>query len=210
MMITVARYAETRSLSVATVKNHIKKLGLNLPPNPQDNRQRLISLENQRKLDDSTRRSAPTVPAAVETEVLQVTHHERSEEVSMVIAEGEILKAQYIVPYQPAAQNPLLLALQRQANEMQENNLARYRQIQQDSAAQNETQQAIAAAKRLKLMEAAQQEAFESHQLKKQIIAQTTIELELMDLGLVLPAPKPQPVEEPLADASTESYPAGF
>jgi hypothetical protein len=193
-MLTVARYAETRGISVATVKNHIKKLELDLPLNPQDNRQRLISTENQRKLDESTRRSAPTpttVPT-VEAEIIEVTPYVRSESASMVIAEGEILKAQYLVPYQPTEQNPLLLALQQQAAEMQQANLARYAQLQQNAQTQNETQQAIAAAKRIRLMEQAQQQAFENHQLKKQLIAQAETELELMDMGLGLPTPKPQ------------------
>jgi hypothetical protein len=193
-MLTVQAYANSRKLSVATVKNHIKKLELDLPLNPQDNRQRLISQENQRKLDESTRRSAPTPPPsqAIEAEIIEVTPYVRSESASMVIAEGEILKAQYLVPYQPTEQNPLLLALQRQAAEMQQANLARYAQLRENSQTQNETQQAIAAAKRIRLMEQAQQQAFENHQLKKQLIAQAETELELMDMGLGLPTPKPQ------------------
>lgn len=190
-MLTVQSYADSRKLSVATVKNHIKKLGLDLPLNPQDNRQRLISTENQRKLDESTRRSAPTTVPTVEAEIIEVTPYVRSESASMVIAEGEILKAQYLVPYQPTEQNPLLLALQQQAAEMQQANLARYAQLQQNAQTQNETQQAIAAAKRIRLMEQAQQQAFENHQLKKQLIAQVETELELMDMGLGLPTPKP-------------------
>jgi hypothetical protein len=195
-MLTVQAYANSRKLSVATVKNHIKKLELDLPLNPQDNRQRLISLDNQRRLDESTRRSAPptaTVPT-VEAELIEVVPYERSEETAMIIAEGEILKAQYLVPYQPVAQNPLLLALQRQTAEMQQANQARYAQIQQDIHTQREAQQTIAAAKRIKIMEAAQQEAFEAHQLKKQFIAQAATELEMMDMGLsIAPAPSPKP-----------------
>jgi hypothetical protein len=194
-MLTVQAYANSRKLSVATVKNHIKKLELDLPLNPQDNRQRLISLDNQRKLDESTRRSAPPTPTVptVEAEIIEVTPYVRSESASMVIAEGEILKAQYLIPHQPTEQNPLLLALQQQAAEMQQANLARYAQLQQNAQTQNETQQAIAAAKRIRLMEQAQQQAFENHQLKKQLIAQAETELELMDMGLGLPTPKPQP-----------------
>jgi hypothetical protein len=210
-MLTVQSYADSRKLSVATVKNHIKKLELDLPLNPQDNRQRLISLDNQRKLDESTRRSAPTptIVPTVEAELIEVTPYVRSESASMVIAEGEILKAQYLVPYQPTEQNPLLLALQRQAAEMQQANLARYAQLRENSQTQNETQQAIAAAKRIRLMEQAQQQAFENHQLKKQLIAQAETELELMDMGLGLPTPKPQqsPVQPVSVTTSPELQP---
>jgi hypothetical protein len=191
MMMPVATYAENRGRSESTVKAWIKKLNLELPVNPDDRRQRLISNQNQDLLD-AHGKVKPVAPIAAAVEVIEVTPYQRSEETAMIIAEGEILKAQYLVPYQPVAQNPLLLALQRQTAEMQQANQARYAQIQQDIHTQREAQQTIAAAKRIKIMEAAQQEAFEAHQLKKQFIAQAETELELMDMGLGLPTPKPQ------------------
>jgi hypothetical protein len=200
MMMTVAQYAESRDLSEATVKKHIKKLELELPCNPNDRRQRLISRENQQALDQSTRRSAPPSPAAIEPPI-EVIPYQRSEEAAMVIAEGEIIKAQHLVPYQSADQNPLLIALQRQAAELQQSNLARYHQIQNDNQTQQEAQQAIAAAKRIRLMEAAQQEAFENHQLKKQLLAQATTELELMDMGLSVNNP-PVPTKQTVPQSS--------
>ncbi len=201
MMMTVKQYAEDRNSSETTVKRHITKLGLDLPINPNHKKQRLISTENQRLLDESIgcQSSTPIASPAVE-----VIPYQRSEEVSMIIAEGEILKAQHLVPYQPTAQNPLLLALQRQAAEMQANNLARYQQIQQDNQTQQESQQAIAAAKRIRLMESAQQEAFEAHQLKKQLIAQATTNLEMMDLGFpVNQTPASTPQTSPQSAASS-------
>ncbi len=192
MMMTLKQYVESRQSSDTTVKRHIKKLGLTLPENPSDRRSRLISTDHQQRLDDSMGYHPPA-PIALDVPVVEVIPYQRSEEVSMIIAEGEILKAQHLIPYQRVEQNPLLLALQRQAAEMQQSNLARYQQIQHDNQTQHEAQQAIAAAKRIKLIEAAQQEAFEAHQLKKQLIAQATTDLELMDMGLsVNPDPTPQ------------------
>ena len=210
MMMTLKQYVESRQSSDTTVKRHIKKLGLTLPENPTDKRSRLISVEHQQRLDASIGVS-PLTPIAIDAAVVEVIPYQRSEEVSMIIAEGEILKAQHLIPYQPAAQNPLLLALQRQASEMQQSNQARYQQIQQDNQTQQEAQQAIAAAKRIKLIEAAQQEAFEAHQLKKQLIAQATTDLELMDMGLSVNAinatPEPTPQMRPQSQPS-ESQPS--
>ena len=199
MMMTLKQYVESRQSSDTTVKRHIKKLGLTLPENPTDKRSRLISTEHQQRLDASIG-CHPPVAIAVDVPTIEVIPYQRSEEVSMIIAEGEILKAQHLIPYQPAEQNPLLLALQRQAAEMQRSNQARYQQIQQDNQTQQEAQQAIAAAKRIKLMEIAQQEAFEAHQLKKQLIAQATTDLELMDMGLsssVNATPQMRPQSQP-------------
>lgn len=193
MMMTVKQYADDRQISESTVKRHITKQKLDLPINPLNKKQRLLSRENQHLLDVSIGCQSSTPIAAVEVEV---TPYQRSESASMVIAEGEILKAQYLTPYQPTEQNPLLLVLQQQAAEMQQANQARYAQLQQNAQAQTETQQAIAAAKRIRLIESVQQEAFEAHQLKKQLLAQAATELELMDMGLSVnqpPAPTPQP-----------------
>jgi hypothetical protein len=202
MMMTVKQYVDDRQSSETTVKRHIKKLNLDLPINPLNKKQRLISIENQQRLDASLGCQSSTPIAAV-AEVIEVTPYQRSEEVGMIIAEGEILKAQHLIPYQPTAQNPLLLALQQQAAQMQQANQARYAQIQQDSQTQQESQQAIAAAKRIRLMEQAQQEAFEAHQLKKQLIAKATNDLEMYDLGFPPvnqtpePTPQPRPQSQP-------------
>ena len=199
MMMTVKQYVDDRQSSETTVKRHIKKLNLDLPINPTNKKQRLISTEHQRLLDASIGYQPPT-PIVLDVPVVEVIPYQRSEEVSMIIAEGEILKAQHLIPFQRAEQNPLLLALQRQAAEMQQANLARYQQIQHDNQTQQEAQSAIAAAKRIKLIEAAQQEAFEAHQLKKQLIAQATTDLEMMDLGFSIepiPAPQHRPQSQP-------------
>jgi hypothetical protein len=198
-------YKRQRDTSETTVKRRIKSFGWELPINPLNKKQRLLSVERQHLLDESIGYTTPTVePTAVE--VIEVTPYERSEQVSMIIAEGEILKAQHLIPYQPTAQNPLLLALQQQAAEMQQANQARYAQLQHNAQTQTETQQAIAAAKRIRLIEQAQQQAFENHQLKKQLIAQAETELELMDMGLSIPVnqtPAPTPQTSPQSAASS-------
>jgi hypothetical protein len=201
MMMPLASYVESRQTSLSTINRHIKRLNLDLPLNPNDKRQKLVSSENQTLLD-----AAIGYQPADVVEPIEVIPYERSENVSMIIAEGEILKAQHLVPYQRADQNPLLLALQRQAEEMQRSNNARYQQIKQDNQAQQEAQQAIAAAKRLRLMETAHQEAFETHQLKKQLIAQATTELELLEMGLSISSN--QPPASPLQTVPKSSSPA--
>ena len=112
----------------------------------------------------------------------------------MLITEAQIIKAQNLIPYQRPDDNPLLNALQRQSAAMQQANLDRYNQIRYDNHTQRETQQAIAAARLIKLMESAQKEAFETHQLKKQMIAAATTDLELLELEFdSTPDPIPQP-----------------
>jgi hypothetical protein len=202
MMMPLTSYVESRQTSLSTINRHIKRLNLDLPLNPKDKRQKLVSSENQSRLDAAIGYQ----PSIDVIEPIEVIPYERSENVSMIIAEGEILKAQHLVPYQRADQNPLLLALQRQAEEMQRSNNARYQQIKQDNQAQQESQQAIAAAKRLRLMEAAHQEAFETHQLRKQLIAQATTELELLDMGLSISSN--QPPAPPLQTDPQSSSPA--
>jgi hypothetical protein len=183
MMMTVARYAETRGLSVATVKNHINKLELDLPTNPEDNRQRLISSENQRKLDASTRRSAPDEAKPVEAEVQRITPYQRDEETSMIIAEGAIVQAQ-IQSSQFTHESPLLAALKASIAQQAESNRVRYQEVVQGIHAQSDTSLAIEAARRLQLMEQAQKEAVEEFTTVQALKRQTLEELKLLSLGL--------------------------
>ena len=207
-MLTVQAYADSRKLSVATVKNHIKKLELDLPLNPQDNRQRLISLDNQRKLDQSTRRSAPT-PATVptiEAEVVEVTPYVRSEETAMIIAEGQILEAQ-LTTYQPAQENPYLSALKAQIAQQSEANALRYQQVVAGITSTSDTTIAINAARRMRLVEEAQREAAEEFMMKQQMKQQTTDELNLLALGITPPKPQPNPIQSVSVATSPELQP---
>ena len=95
MMMTVKQYVDDRQSSETTVKRHIKKLNLDLPKNPLNKNQRLISTENQRLLDASIGCQSST-PIAAAVEVIEVTPYQRSEEVSMIIAEGELLLLVFI------------------------------------------------------------------------------------------------------------------
>lgn len=206
-MLTVQTYADSRKLSVATVKNHIKKLELDLPLNPQDNRQRLISLDNQRKLDESTRRSAPTAAVpTIEAELVEVTPYVRSQETAMIIAEGQILEAQ-LTTYQPAHENPYLTALKSQIAQQSEANALRYQQVVAGITSTSDTTIAINAARRMRLVEEAQREAAEEFMMKQQMKQQTTDELNLLSLGITPPKPQPSPSQSVSVATSPELQP---
>lgn len=213
MILTLKQYISSRQTSESTVKRHLKKLGITLPENPSDRRSRLVSPEDQTRLDISMSSNYPPAlgidaqgkpniqtpivdAAAVDAaavDAVAVEYH-RSDSASMIIAEAQIIKAQNLIPYQRPDDNPLLVALRRDAAAMQQANLDRYNQIRYDNHTQRETQQAIAAARLIKLMESAQKEAFETHQLKKQMIAAATTDLELLELEFdSTPDPIPQP-----------------
>lgn len=201
MMMTVAQYAESRGLSVATVKNHIKKLELDLPLNPEDKRQRLISTEAQRLLDASTRRSPQgSNDTPIEVEVMP---YRRSEETSMIIAEGAIVEAQ-LTTYQRPEENPLLQALRAQIVTLEQSNQQRYQQIQSGIQSQHDINQAISAAKKLQIVEAAQREAIEEFQMKQQLKQKTLTDLEILSLGL---SPVNQ-VPDPTTQHSPKSQPS--
>ena len=198
MILTFAQYVSSRQMSESTVKRHLKKLGITLPENPSDRRSRLVSPEDQARLDISMACNHPPalgIDAATVTVVdaVDAVEYHRSDSASMIIAEAQIIKAQNLIPYQRPDENPLLVALRRDAAAMQTANLDRYNQIRYDNHTQRETQQAIAAARLIRLMESAQKEAFETHQLKKQMIAAATTDLELLELEFdSTPDPIPQ------------------
>ena len=213
MILTLKQYISSRQISESTVKRHLKKLGITLPENPSDRRSRLVSPEDQTRLDISMSSNYPPAlgidaqgapnlqtpiiaAAAVDAAAVDAAavEYHRSESSNMLITEAQIIKAQNLIPYQRPDDNPLLAALQRQSAAMQQANLDRYNQIRYDNHTQRETEQAIAAARLIKLMESAQKEAFETHQLKKQMIAAATTDLELLELEFdSTPDPIPQP-----------------
>ena len=196
MMMTVAQYAESRDLSEATVKKHIKKLELDLPDNPGDRRQRLISNDHQKALDQSTRRQPPIVVAAVEAEIMpEVTPYHRTEETGLMIANGAILEAQ-LTTYQTPQENPLLQALKAKVLQLEQSNALRQEQTIAAIQSQQDTNTAISAVRRMQIVEAAQRRAVEEFQMSQQIEHQTRTELEMMALGLT-PAPN-QPTASPL------------
>jgi hypothetical protein len=203
MMMTVAKYAESRGRSESTVKAWIKKLNLDLPTNPDDKRQRLISNEHQARLDDHGKVTAIDVqpePTAVEVEV---TPYHRTEATSMMIAEGTILEAQ-LTTYQTPEENPVLQALKAQVIQLEQSNALRYQQVQAGIQSHRDTTTAIAAAKRLQIVEAAQREAVEEFTMRQQLKQQTLNNLELLSLGIPVnqpPAPTPQP--SPQSSASS-------
>ena len=213
MILTLSQYVSSRQISESTVKRHLKKLGITLPENPSDRRSRLIGPEDQTRLDISMACNHPpalgitaaAVPilqtpiaaASSAAAVVDSVEYHRSESSNMLITEAQIIKAQNLIPYQRPDDNPLLAALQRQSAAMQQANLDRYNQIRYDNHTQRETQQAIAAARLIKLMESAQKEAFETHQLKKQMIAAATTDLELLELEFdSTPDPIPQTIPQ--------------
>lgn len=198
MMMTVKTYAKSRGLSEATVKNHITRLKLDLPINPEDKRQRLISTENQNKLDISTRRSPINPPAqTVEAEVIEVRPYQRDEETSMIIAEGAIVQAQ-IQHSQLTHESPLLAALKANIAQQSQSNQLRYQQVVEGIHAQSDTSLAIEAARRLQLIEQGQRAAVEEFTTVQEIKRKTLDELNLLSLGLPPTAPKSQVQESPV------------
>ena len=226
MILTLKQYISSRQISESTVKRHLKKLGITLPENPSDRRSRLVSPEDQTRLDISMSSNYPPAlgidaqgapnlqtpiiaAAAVDAAAVDAAavEYHRSESSNMLITEAQIIKAQNLIPYQRPDDNPLLAALQRQSAAMQQANLDRYNQIRYDNHTQRETEQAIAAARLIKLMESAQKEAFETHQLKKQMIAAATTDLELLELEFdSTPDPIPQPSPQTIPKKSLPDW----
>lgn len=206
-MMTVATYAETRGRSESTVKGWIKKLELELPINPADRRQRLISNDHQALLDAHGKvKASSQIPAAVDCEILEpVPTYQRSPELSVMIAEGAVIQAQASLTQYNASQNPLLQALQQQVQQLETRNAHHNQEINLMIQTQQESQQAIAAIDRMRIAQAAKEEAFQEFQLKKQLKQDALNNYELQARGLAPvnqtpePTPQPRPQSQPLA-----------
>lgn len=193
MMMTVKQYADDRNSSETTVKRHITKLGLTLPVNPSNKKQRLISHDHQRLLDASIGCQTST-PIAVESEILPPIQYERSEAVALTLAENAILQTQ-ITPFRTADQNPLYQALQQQVQLLQLQNDQQLQAIQQQGQAQRDTDASIEAMDQLAIAQRAMSRAAQHHQLEQDLYNQTRTQLNLTARGIPVnqpPAPTPQ------------------
>lgn len=185
-MLTVREYAELRGISESTVKNHIRKLELELEENPRDRRQRVISPQQQLELDESI--GIEKIPPVVE-------EYQRSEEVGMILAEGSITQIEYSIDR--PENNPLLVAIQNQVLQMQQYNHQATQAVQQQAAAGRDTKAAIEAVQKLKIIQAAQQKAIEHHTLEQQVYSQARINLQMISEG-IQPAAAPPTAEMPI------------
>jgi hypothetical protein len=201
MMMTVKQYVESRDSSETTIKRRIKSFGWELPINPLNKKQRLLSTEHQRLLDESIGYTTP----AVEPEILEpVQHYERSESVALALAENAILQTQ-ITPLRTAEDNPLYQALQKQVQALQRQNDQQIQAIYQQGHAQRDTDAAIEAMDQLAIAQRAMSRATQHHQLEQDLYNQTRTQLNLATRGLPVnqpPAPTPQTSPQSTASSS--------
>ena len=190
MAYTVAQYAILRNVSESTVKNWIKKLGLDLPQNPADNRQRLILSEHKRSLD--TCGSATPAPAASASDFFDaelvpesVASYDRSEDTGMLLAEGSIVLARSQNQDNSPDNNKLLQRLKLVTSQYENKNTYALTQIQSDIKSQADVDAALQAARLIKIKEKAQLRGIQEYRLEKSIVAETKTDLELMELGLI-------------------------
>lgn len=208
MAYTVAQYALLRKVSESTVKNWIKRLGLDLPQNPGDNRQRLILSEHKRMLDTCGSGSAPTppVPDFFDVELIPESNYDRSEDTGMLIAEGSIVLARSQYNDSPDS-NKVIQALKLITSQCENTNTQALNQIQSDIRSQTDTRASLQAARLIKIKEQAQMRAIQEYRLEQAIVEETKTDLELLELG-IHPMGKSAIVveeEEPLESSSPSS-----
>jgi hypothetical protein len=204
-MLTVAEYAESRSVSETTVKAAITRLGLELPPHPIDRRKRLISLLHQSQLDSAIPKAKPPAPVMP---VVEVEVYDRPEEVGMVIAQRAITVGTINYQHQTAAENPLFQALQARITQRKTQNDLVYQQLAQGQAADLDTEIAIEALRQFDIVEDAEARAAQDHHLSQQAYKLARQRLELAGAGLTSvqqPHPTPSPKSQsspPLSEPS--------
>jgi hypothetical protein len=193
MALTVSQYATQRGVSESTVKTWIRRLGLDLPENPADGRQRLILIEHKRELDTlGTSKPKPEIRDVIQGEVVpELENYDRSDETGLIIAEGAIVKSQQQIIQRPE-DNPLLQALRLHTSKVEASNTQALTQFGISNQANQDLASALNAARAIRIKEQAQQQAIEDYQLKQKIMQETQTTLELMDLGLL---GKSQPIE---------------
>lgn len=179
MMMPLSNYVESRQTSLSTITRHIKRLNLELPLNPNDKRQKLVSTENQSRLDASI---GFQPAAAVETTVQPIEYYNRTEETGLVLAASSLAQAQ-ITNFQSPDQNPLVQALKLQLQQMELQNAQNYQQMDQANQARRDNQAMVSAVDRLQTMQRAKMKAFNDHQLEQNLYDEERMQLDLQSRG---------------------------
>jgi hypothetical protein len=210
MLITVKDYAANRDISETTVKKYIRKLELSLSLNPLDSRQRLLSTDQQADLDKAIGCNPPTPTAPLTVEVMP--NYERSESVSLVMAEAQANTAIATSGFNLPQNNPLYQALAQQVQTLELENIHHLQNIQTQSTANLDATAAISAIDQLRIIQAARTEAAAEFLLKQQVKAQALTEFELQSRGLtpvvvqqVHPTPPPTSQSSPPSPVGARS-----
>lgn len=203
MKLTVAQYASSRNISEATVKNAIKKKQWELEQNPNDNRQRLLSLQQQSELDQAIPKAA--IPSAIPTVPVEVMPYQRPNEVGMVLAERAVSVGNITYNPQSVVDNPLYQAKLERLNAIKAQNHHISQQMQVNLTAAQDTTAAIDSLHQLEIVQKAQARAFRDHQLEQTAydLARQDLEMQAAGLTPVVPsspaaqptAPQPHPTE---------------
>jgi hypothetical protein len=141
MKITVGECAKTRDISDVTVKKAIADKQWELKQNPNDKRQRLLSLEQQVELDQAIPKAAP--PSANPTILAEVMPYHRPTEVGMVLAERAITVGEITYQHQAATDNPLYQAMPQRLKSIQGQQIQINQQLTTVVAANCDTAAAI-------------------------------------------------------------------
>lgn len=209
MRITVAEYAKTRNISDATVKAAINRLELQLEQNPNDKRQRLLSLEQQAQLDNAIPKANPSAIPTVPTEVIE---YHRPTEVGMTLAKRAVTVPEITYTPTTAIDNPLFQALATKVNAIEVQNAAIAQQVQITITAQRDTEAAIDAYQQMDIIQQATARAHRDHQLDQQAYNQARQNLQMQAAGLtpVVPSsasPSAQPTPPPVAPSEYSKSP---
>ena len=202
MMMPLSTYVESRQTSLSTINRHIKRLNLDLPINPNDKRQKLVSTENQSRLDAAIGYQ-PTASASVTVEPIE--YYQRTEATGLVLAESSIVQAQ-LTNFQSPDQNPLVQALKLQVQQMEQQNAQNYQQMNQANQARRDNQAMVTAVDRLQIMQRAKMKAFNDHQLEQNLYEEERMQLDLQSRGFAPMAIEPiEPIRQTIPQSSAPS-----
>ena len=205
MMMTLSHYVDSRQTSLSTINRHIKRLNLDLPINPNDKRQKLVSTENQSRIDVAI---GYQPSAAVETTVTvePIEYYQRTEDTAIALAESSIVQAG-LSPIRTPDQNPLVQALKQQLVQLEQQNAQNYQQLHQSNQSRLDTQAMVQAVDRLQITQRARFKAYNDHQLEQQVYEDERTNLDLQARGFT-PTPPTTPPTRPLQPVSKLSEPS--
>lgn len=206
--ITVGQYAATRDISESRVKQAIRDQRWELPKNPRDARQRLLSNEQQAFLDNEY---GWMLNQTVET-------YERPQQIAETIIQGVLVEDQINAGLIRIESNPLLLAIQARVDQVTQANAIQMGQINQNALACGDLEKALDAMADQAAIQRGQQRAMRDAQLEQASYQEATTQIRMVQAGFAAPMPVPngsaasaaQPSSIPVesySPVSSDSYP---
>lgn len=201
--MTVTEYAKSRNRDSSTVRKWIQGKGWELPASESDARSRVLNSEQMKELDADYKVSAKPVEKPVEV-------YERSEEVSKLIIEGELIDTQIqSAGLVRADDNPYISLVQQRLQQMQAQNQLALAQADQQVQANLDVQKAMQSLQDAEAIQAGVQDAIRLHNLRQSAKQQTLTNLSMKEAGLapVAQVSDQQPSQQEVAEAAKKPSP---